>query len=130
MTTRSKRDLDNARAALADTRTPADVAIDATAEKLGAALGKAAIGADLSASYASPPDHLWDMDGEREVCQFNGKLPWREHQAYADLFVAAPAMLAALKMIVRGYELVPVPGMETDIAAARAAIARAEGGGK
>lgn len=46
-------------------------------------------------------------------------------EANAKLIAAAPELLRALEMIVSGYDAAPVPGMETDIAAARAAIAKA-----
>ena len=49
-------------------------------------------------------------------------------QPHPRTVAALPDLLSALQMIVAGYEAVPVPGMETDITAARAAIAKAQGG--
>lgn len=48
-----------------------------------------------------------------------------EVEANGNLFAAAPELLAALEMFVRGQEVVPTPGLETELSAARAAIAKA-----
>jgi hypothetical protein len=73
-------------------------------------------------SNASPPDYIWDADGEREICRLNDDLPTPEHQANADLIAAAPDLYA----LVRAWLLSDPHGTHSD--ACRAAIVKVEGG--
>jgi hypothetical protein len=80
-------------------------------------------------------DPVWSLiigpeGGEQQIAAIHGSqlVPKRQAQANAALIAAATDLLAACQAVLRGLELSPLPGTETDMELLRAAIALAEKG--
>jgi len=145
----TRKIMDNARAALADTRTPADVAVDGAIDRLGNAVGEAAHtpgpwrATTLHGATTHEPWMVW-ADGPNaaiaHVFQRSEAGSGNNVQqcANARLIAAAPDLLAACKEVVRWYtDVCCGPGNTAPdkywipgALLAREAVARAEGGGK